>query len=598
MIPDLEYPFDGNIIMRRRKSLRRKLLSQSGLIEKKIAVLGGSTTHDIREILELFLLNYGIRPIFFESEYAQYWQDAMFGNKELELLEPDIIYIHTTNRNILTYPELTDSLDEIDGLLEQQYLHFERMWKSLEVKYHCPIIQNNFEYPYYRLLGNQDAANPYGKTNFVTRLNQRFYEYAQKKEHFYINDINYQSADYGLKEWSDPFFWHMYKYALCQRAIPMLCFNIANIIKSVFGKNKKALALDLDNTLWGGVVGDDGAEHLELGHETALGQAYMEFQSYLKELYHRGYLLTILSKNEEQNALSGLSHPQMVIKKENFIKIMSNWEPKSENLLQIANELALLPESFVFVDDSPSERELVKCQLPEVAVPVMDKPEHYIYSIDRAGYFEATHFSKDDLKRNDMYKQNESRIEAQKTFTDYKKYLLSLEMQAEIKKFEPFYLARIAQLTNKSNQFNLTTRRFSEAEIKDYAERKENVCLFGKLSDKFGDNGVVTVVMGRQEKERFHIELWLMSCRVLKRGMEAAMMDVLVEEVKRREIKIIIGYYYKTAKNAMVSDFYGNFGFEKASQDKDGNSKWILKVDRYKKTNDTIEVMDQKRKEE
>ena len=197
-----------------------------------------------------------------------------------------------------------------------------------------------------------------------------------------------------------------------------------------------------------------------------------------------------------------------------------------------------------------------------------------------------------------MYKQNESRIEAQKTFTDYKKYLLSLEMQAEIKKFEPFYIARIAQLTNKSNQFNLTTRRFSEAEIKDYAERKENVCLFGKLSDKFGDNGVVTVVMGRQEKERFHIELWLMSCRVLKRGMEAAMMDVLVEEVKRREIKIIIGYYYKTAKNAMVSDFYGNFGFEKTSQDKDGNSKWILKVDRYKKTNDTIEVMDQKRKEE
>ncbi len=341
----------------------------------------------------------------------------------------------------------------------------------------------------------------------------------------------------------------------------------------------------------GGVLGDDGVEHLELGQETALGQTYIEFQSYLEELHRLGYLLTILSKNEEENALSGLNHPQMVLKRESFIKIMANWEPKTENLLRIAEELALLPESFVFVDDNPAERELVKTQLPGVAVPFMDKPEHYIYAIDRAGYFEVTHFSQDDLKRNDMYRQNENRMAARKTFTDYTAYLLSLEMQAEIKGFEPFYMARIAQLTNKSNQFNLTTRRFSEAEIKAYAERRESVCLFGKLSDKFGDNGVVTVVMGRQEKECLQIELWLMSCRVLKRGMEAAMMDELVEEVKRRRMKMIIGYYYKTAKNAMVSEFYGSFGFEKTSQDKNGNSEWILQVDKYKKRNDTIKVL-------
>lgn len=591
MIQELEYPFDGNLILRKRKSIRRKLAEQDGLIIKKIAILGGSTTHDIKEILELFLLNYGIKPVFFESEYARYWQDAMFGNEEISLLSPDIIYIHTSGRNIAVYPELTDSREKIEKLLNQQYMHFESMWEKLEQEYHCPIIQNNFEYPYYRLLGNQDAVSPYGRTNFVTRLNQKFYQYAQTHEQFFINDINYQSADYGLKEWSDPFYWYMYKYALCQEAIPVLCFNIANIIKSVFGKNKKILALDLDNTLWGGVVGDDGAEKLELGQETSAGQAYTEFQSYLKQLQSLGILLTVISKNEEENAIAGLEHPQMILKKEDFIKIKANWNPKSDNLMQIADELALLPESFVFADDNPAERENVKYQLPDVAVPSLNHPEHYICEIDRAGYFELTQFSQDDLKRNDMYRQNEKRAAAQNVFHDYHEYLLSLNMQAEIKNFEPVYMARIAQLTNKSNQFNLTTKRFSEAEIKTYASRDDYICLYGRLLDKFGDNGVVTVVMGRQEEEMLHIELWLMSCRVLKRGMEDAMLDELVRKAAERGVRLIKGYYYRTKKNAMVKDFYGQAGFQKRTQSENGDSEWVLETENYKKRNYIIKVL-------
>ncbi len=189
----------------------------------------------------------------------------MFGNEALAALEPDLIFIHTTNRNITAFPELTDSRSEVDELLEQQYRHFEMMWEKLADDFHCPLIQNNFEYPYFRLMGNQDASSIYGRTNFITRLNQKFYDYAGSHENFYINDINYQSADFGLKDWLEPSFWHMYKYALSQKAVPVLAYNAANIIKSVFGKNKKALALDLDHTLWGGIVGDDGAEGLEIG---------------------------------------------------------------------------------------------------------------------------------------------------------------------------------------------------------------------------------------------------------------------------------------------------------------------------------------------
>lgn len=450
----------------KRRAIRRELLCQDNLLEKHIAVLGGSTTHDIKEILELFLLNYGIKPVFFESEYAQYWQDAVFGNDALKGLKPDIIYIHTSNRNIPAYPEITDSETDINALLEHTYSHFQVMWDKLREEYACPIIQNNFESPYFRLLGNQDAWNIHGRTNFISRLNQKFYDYAQHHSDFFINDINYLSADYGLQAWSDPFFWHMYKYALCQDAIPTLAFNIANMIKSIYGKNRKALALDLDNTLWGGVVGDDGADNLELGQETSIGQAYAEFQQYLKGLRSMGILLTVVSKNEMENAIAGIRHPQMLLKEEDFVRIKTNWEPKSRNLMCLAEELSLLPESFVFVDDNPAEREIIRQQVPRAAVPLMERPEYYIRAIDRAGYFEMTNLSADDMKRNDMYRENMKRAALESAFADYHDYLLSLDMHADIRPFQPVYLARIAQLTNKSNQFNLTTDTAKSRDIR------------------------------------------------------------------------------------------------------------------------------------
>ena len=281
---ELEYPFDSEWILKKAKSIKKTLLSDGATrIKKKIAVLGGSTTHDVIKILELFLLHYGIEPSFYESEYGQYWQDAMFDNPELAEFAPDLIYIHTTNRNIAEYPAVGDSREKTGQLLKDTYEHFHIMWEKLKETYGCVIIQNNFEFPYYRLLGNMDAVNSNGRVAFVNRLNVLFAEYAAANENFYLQDIQYLSACYGLDKWGDSFYWHMYKYALCVPAIPTLSYNLANIIKSVYGKNKKAYVLDLDNTLWGGVVGDDGPENIEIGQETSMGQVYAEFQSYLKE---------------------------------------------------------------------------------------------------------------------------------------------------------------------------------------------------------------------------------------------------------------------------------------------------------------------------
>lgn len=587
----LSYPFNSDLILKKKKSIKKQLLEKNNLVEKNIAILGGSTTSNIKLILELFLLDYGIKPNFYESEYNQFWQDAMFDNKELDEFKPDIIYIHTSYRNITNFPEITSDEESINELLNMEFSKFSSMWETLKRKYMCPIIQNNFEYPYYRILGNKDSIDIHGKTNFVIRLNALFSKYARNNESFYINDINYQSAQFGLDKWSDQFYWHMYKYALSMEAIPTLAFNVANIIKAIYGKNKKGLVLDLDNTLWGGIVGDDGVENIQIGQETSEGQVFQEFQNYLKELKNMGIILNINSKNDEKNAIAGLNHDDCILKPDDFIIIKANWNPKSQNIKEIATELNLGLDSLVFVDDNPAEREIIKQYAPDVETPDIKTPDKYIQILDHSGYFEVINISKDDIKKNEMYKKNIERNKMISSFDNYDDYLKSLNMTSKIEEFIPLYYSRISQLSNKSNQFNLTTKRYSQSDIENIAADKNYVTLYGKLVDTFGDNGVVSVVIGDKRNDELHIDLWIMSCRVLKRDMEYAMFDSLVKKAKKEKIKKIIGYYYPTMKNGMVKDFYKNMGFNLLNEDEEGNSTWEYTIpSRYTKKNKFIEV--------
>jgi len=576
---ELEYPFDAGYILGSKRKLKRMLLGENEkFIDKKVAILGGSTTSEIKNIMELFLLNNGIRPAFYESEYNRYYEDAVFPNEELAAFMPDVIYIHTSNRNITRYPSIADSEETIQGMLHNEFDKFREIWSSLSAKYHCPIIQNNFEMPYFRLLGNRDASDIHGRINYLTKLNLLFYEYAGRKDNFFICDINYISADYGLKEWSDPFYWHMYKYALCVPAIPFLAQNIANIIKSIFGRNKKGMVLDLDNTLWGGIIGEEGPDNIKIGPEEAGGSVYTEFQDYIKAQKDLGILLAIDSKNEEGNAVAGLNHPQSRLHPEDFVKIAANWEPKDRNFAQIASSINLLPESLVFVDDNPAERHIVTERFPGVSAPDMGESHHYIRNLDRNGFFEVTALSDDDAKRNEMYRANAERERFQESFADYGEYLQSLKMTAVIKEFEPAYTARISQLSNKSNQFNLTTKRYTKSEIDSISKDADYITLYGKLEDRFGDNGVVSVIIGKVKEDCCCIDLWIMSCRVLKRDMECAMMDALVRACRKRNIHQIKGFYYPTAKNHMVADFYMTQGFKKVDEDSDGNTAWLFEI--------------------
>lgn len=586
----LEYPFNYEFLNRKKKSLKRELESQNiKFLEKKIAILGGSTTNEIKLNLELFLLKEGIKPIFYESEYNKYYEDALFGEELIEF-SPEIVYIHSTIKNIEDFPSLSFSKEKNQSILENEIKKFKSVWESLFSKFSCVIIQNNFEYPQCRLTGNSSVYLDGGNVKFINNLNNFLVETTKKYKNLYINDINYLSSLIGLEKWYDNFLWFNYKYALSFEAIPYLSHSVASIIKGIYGKNKKAIALDLDNTLWGGVIGDDGIAGIKIGKDNSIGEAYIEFQNYLKKLKELGIVLTVASKNDEENAIEGLEYNNMLLHKKDFLVIKANWEPKPNNILESANEINIGVDSFVFLDDNPVERELVKNQLQGVAVPNIDnKVENYQNIVDRNNYFEFLSVSEEDLQRLKYYEDNQSREKEKLNYENYQEYLKSLKMLAEIQEAKEIYLERIYQLINKTNQFNLTTKRYTKAEVEEIYYDKNSILLYGRLKDKFGDNGLVSIIIGKKENKILNIPLWIMSCRVLKRDMEKAMLDSLVNICKEKDIEKIVGKYIPSSKNLMVKNHYMELGF-KLIEDENNITTWELDICEYENKNEIIEI--------
>jgi FkbH-like protein len=376
-----------------------------------------------------------------------------------------------------------------------------------------------------------------------------------------------------------------YKLVTTPQASAELAFNLSVLISARYGLSRKILVLDLDNTVWGGTIGDDGADAIVIGRETPHAEAYTRFQEYARQLQKRGILLAVSSKNDDATAREGFAHPDSVLKIDDFSSFKANWEPKDENIQSIAHELSLGLDSFVFADENPAERSLIASQLPTVAVPhIGEDPASFIRIIDRNQFFEPLSLSDEDLARSTLYVGNAKRNELQATFADYGEFLASLEMRAEARPFTLKYLPRIAQLTAKTNQFNLTTRRYALSEIEEIAHDAKFVTRFIRLSDRFGDNGVISVAIGRLDAEMLHIDLWLMSCRVLKRDVELLMLDELVAAARMSGASSLRGYYLRTPKNHMVSEHYGKLGFARVGGDEDA-SEWNLSLNNYQPRN-------------
>lgn len=558
----LQYPLDSARILQKRKSLKKEL-EKGEKLEVRVAVLGGETTATIKDILELFLLDSGIKPVFYESEYNKWYEDAVFENEELQKFSPQIVLVTTFFSNIVNLPSVLDSEEGIDKKLNAEINKICDVWKALLNKYDTVIIQNNFALPERTCIGNLSSCSPAGYVSFVNRLNSKIVEQAKIHKNVYINDVNYLAAKIGLTSWYDMNSYYLYKMPMSFDAAAEYCYNLSRIILAIYSKIKKCVVLDLDNTLWGGVIGDDGLQGIKLGKESALGEAYQDFQRYLLNLKERGVILAVCSKNDEDIAKEGFSHPDSVLKVDDFAAFYANWEPKHNNIVNIAKHINIGIDSLVFIDDNPVERKIVRDNLPSVAVPevIGEDPYSYIRAIEDGRYFETVNISADDLKRNDDYRANNHRAELEKSFGSYEDFLRSLEMKAVVEPFSELYIDRITQLTNKTNQFNVTTKRYTKADIEKVMHSDDYMTFYCRLKDKFSDNGIISLVIGKKTDADLHIELWLMSCRVLKRTVEQLLFNKVLEYAKRHNINKIYGYYYETPKNKMVRHLYTSLGF-------------------------------------
>jgi len=571
----VQLPIVAVDIIRNRNILKKELLQQENLVPTRIAILGGSTTTEVKSMLELFLLAEGIQPTFYEAGYNRYCEEVLFENPALWDFKPEVVFIHTTWHNVSEYPDLLENSTQVRERVRREVGRFESLWEKIHAGLGAVIIQNNFDLPRVRPLGNQEASQTFGRVNFLLKLSEEFGSYARTHSRFVINDILYLSAQVGLNVWFDHTYWYKFHMAVSPTASVALARNVAGIIKSFYGRSKKCLVLDLDNTLWGGVVGDDGVQNLILGRDHPVGEAYLDFQRYVKDLQRRGIILAVCSKNDPETAKEGFSHPDSVLRIEDFSVFKAGWNPKSESIRQIATKLNIGLDSIVFVDDNPVERSLVAEQLPEVAVPdVGSDVSLFAELLEQKRYFEVDKIVAEDAGRSAYYTSNAQRSVHQASVGNYEEFLASLDMTAEIGAFRPVYLERITQLINKTNQFNLTTRRYTSAEVEAISQDPTFIPLYGRLVDRFGDNGLVSVLIGHLKNDYVELDTWLMSCRVLKRELELAMFDALVEECQARGMSKIVGVYIPSKKNNMVAGHYASLGFKRVDGASENSELW------------------------
>jgi FkbH-like protein len=440
-----------------------------------------------------------------------------------------------------------------------------------------PIVQTIVP-PAEPLFGALDRSVPGSAFDLVTRLNAMLAE-TYRGEAGVLFDVARLAETVGAANWHDPTLWNLSKIPFANTYLPLYVDHVARLIAAFRGKSRRCLVLDCDNTLWGGVIGDDGLDGIQLAQGDATGEAFLSLQRYALALRDRGIVLTVSSKNDDGVARRVFrEHPEMLLREKHIAVFQANWQDKATNIQAIAEELSLGLDAFVFVDDNPVERELVRRSLPKVAVPELpEDPALFARTLAAAGYFDAVLFSDEDLTRAEQYQANADRAILRSSVGDLDAYLDSLDMEVTFRPFDATNRARITQLINKSNQFNLTTRRYTEAEIAAVEGDPTVFTLQARLTDAFGDNGMISVVICRQEADdAWRIDTWLMSCRVLMRGVEQAVLNELMRTSRSLGIRRLIGVYRPTDRNQMVRDHYEKLGFESLGDRDDGSTEWVL----------------------
>lgn len=573
MIPRNSLDLDYQRLVRASKKLNPAGLGRT----VRLAILSDAASQQFVPVLKTLFHENGVAAEFYEGAFDAIELEALNPASGLYGFKPDVIVLANCTQALRArYYQAGGSLDGAPARLLQ-------VWEALQHNCSARVIQCNFPLPYERQFGNYDLKVPHSLYAATALLNSKLAAFAQERSNIFLCDVESIASWTGRRTWFDERLWYMTKAFCHLQVLPLVAQALVDIVLSTMGQVVKCVILDLDNTLWGGIVGDDGHLGIAIGAHGD-GEAFYHFQHYLLSLKRRGILLAVCSKNDRENALRPfLENPDMVLKRDDITVFVANWENKADNIRTIRDTLEIGFDSLVFLDDNPFERDLVRQMLPEVIVPDLpEDPSDYVRAVSELNLFEAASFSAEDLARSELYRQEADRRELRTQFTSIDDYLASLEMKIEVARFDKPRIPRIAQLMQRSNQFNLTTHRYNEAECEAMMLDVENCLpLQASLSDRLGEHGLISIVIVRPNEQELQITDWLMSCRVLTRGVEHHLMTRVVDYAKENGLTLVAGEYVPTAKNKMVQDFFAQFGFEKVSEE-NGRSLWHLNVESYR----------------
>ena len=527
----------------------------------KLAVLGDCATQHIATALQGYAFEEMIQLQVYDADYNQIDAQLLDLQSELYSFEANAVLLY------LCVEKMYDSFcktDEKNRILfaENMIARIQGYWDLLNQNSKVNILQYTFAEFDDGVFGNFAAKNRVSFLYQIKKLNLLLMEKAQEYKNVFLVDLNGIQAEYGRVHLYDAKMYDIAKMPLSMELLPEAAKQTVDVIKVLMGKIKKCVIMDLDHTLWGGVIGDDGLEGIQIG-ELGIGHAFEELQTWLKELKNRGIILAVCSKNDEEKAKEPfLKHPDMVLRLEDISMFVANWEDKASNIKRIQETINIGMDSVVFLDDNPFERNLVRQMIPDITVPELpEDPAEYLHYLRNLNLFETISYSEADKDRTRQYQAEVGRKVTQQQYATYEEYLESLEMQAMAKFFEPFQYPRIAQLTQRSNQFNLRTIRYTEADIERIANDERYITRYYTLKDKFGEHGLISVVIMEKREQELFIDTWLMSCRVLKRGMEEFIINDIVAFAKDMGYNKVIGEYIKTQKNGMVETIYERMQF-------------------------------------
>ena len=552
----------------------------------KLALLSSSTTSHLVPLLRLAAARYGVDLDIHEAHYGQFRQELLDPESDTYAFDPDFILLAVDNSALRLPNHSTAPEDDIANELST----WTSLWKQAAAHSDARVIQFNFPVPAEEPMGHLAARLPGARSTMIRRLNLELGEAAG--DDVLMVDCDRLASRIGKQQWFDPRYWHMAKEAVRPDAQPVLAKHTAAVLAAGMGLSRKCLVLDLDNTLWGGVIGEDGLSGIQLG-QGATGEAFVAFQEYILRLKEKGVILAVCSKNNEPDAREPFEqHPEMRLDLEDVALFVANWEPKPDNLRRIAGTLNIGLDALTFVDDNPVEREAVRQFTPEVDVITLpEDPAYYVRALAEYPLFETSSFTTEDAKKTEQYRARAKSIELKQSAESLDDFYEDLQMQAVVAPFDEFHLPRIVQLLGKSNQFNLTTRRHDLPQVRAFMDDLDVVTFYLRLQDRFADHGLVSMMIAERDGDVLDVDTWLMSCRVIGRTVESLMLSQLCQRAHEMGCTVLRGTYIPTAKNGLVEDIYAEYGFEKVDES-EGTTVWEYDLNAKDDiTNDHINVV-------